>query len=383
MTADPRARVLVVAGWYPAPDDAVDGVFVADHARAAALHHDVTVLVLERGPVRGPRLAQVRRSVEHGLPTLRLRVDERVPAALGGLVYVPRALALLAGARRRGQGPAVIHAHVFAAGLLGVILGAAARVPVVVSEHFSAVQLGTLTRAERRIARIAYGRATIVCPVSAALRDAIRPLAPAARFEIVPNIVDTAVFTPGDAPSVRREPQLLFVGLLDEVKDVAGLLRAFATVREHHPGARLDVVGDGPRRAAYEALTAELGLDDAVRFHGRLPRTAIAPLMRAADALLLPSVTETFGIVVIEALACGLPVVATRVGALPELVDADAGVLVDPGDPQALAAGIESLLAGLDGYDRAALAARTRARYGVAAVAGRWREVYRQALAAR
>ncbi len=147
---------------------------------------------------------------------------------------------------------------------------------------------------------------------------------------------------------MAHAPRLLFVGLLDEVKGVQVLLRAFARVHAAHPGARLDIVGDGPRRGEYEALASELGVAAAVRFHGALTRDAIAPMMREADLLVLPSRTETFGIVVVEALACGLPVVATRVGALPELVDSAAGVLVDPADPVALADGIAAALAGLN-----------------------------------
>lgn len=372
MTTRARPRVLVVAGWYPSARDPLQGVFVLEHARAAARHHDVEVLVVERGPVQGARLTQVVDGVEHGLPTTRVRYSDRIPEALGGLVYVPRAVAHVLRRRRR---PDVIHAHVYAAGLLGVVLGRVLRVPVVVSEHLSSFQLGTLSSSARRMAEVAFRGAAVVCPVSEALKRATQPLAPDTRFEVVPNVVDTELFRPGAAAGAAGP--LLFVGMLDELKGVSTLLRALAAVRADGRPVRLDLVGRTPGLEHYEALARDLGLEgDAVTFHGVLPKEHVAALMRGASALVLPSRTETFGVVVIEALASGLPVVATRVGNLPELVDDAAGELVDPDDAPALAAAIGRVLDGRARFDRAALAGRTRERYGLEAIAERWREVY-------
>ena len=117
-------------------------------------------------------------------------------------------------------------------------------------------------------------------------------------------------------------------------------------------------MGDGPERSAYEALTASLGLSDRVVFHGTRPRAEVARLMREADLLVQPSASETLSCVVLEAQVSGLPVVASDVGGIPEVVGGGAGLLVPPGDPAALAAAIEAVL----GHARALRPRRDRKR---------------------
>jgi glycosyltransferase involved in cell wall biosynthesis len=120
-----------------------------------------------------------------------------------------------------------------------------------------------------------------------------------------------------------------------------------------------------------------LGLSDLVEFRGRRERAEVAAALREADLLAVPSRWETFSVATAEALCSGLPVLATDVGALPELVDEASGVLVAPGDARALAGGLERMLDTARGHDRAAIAARAAERYGRDAVGRAWNDVYR------
>jgi glycosyltransferase involved in cell wall biosynthesis len=129
-------------------------------------------------------------------------------------------------------------------------------------------------------------------------------------------------------------------------KHIADLLRARPIVRRGVPGAHAIIAGDGPEHGNLRALAAELKLHDAVRFTGALPDDDLALLYRQADIFCLPSVQEGFGIVFLEAMACGLPVVATRAAAIPEVVpDRRAGLLVSPGNSSELAHALIELLA--------------------------------------
>ena len=214
-----------------------------------------------------------------------------------------------------------------------------------------------------------------MAPVSHELAGHLREIAPRARIEVHPNVVDTDVFTAG-AHSEHAGPQrLLTVGALAEKKGHAYLLDAMTRLN----GVELDVVGDGELRADLEARVAQLGVP--ARFHGELPKEQVARLMGEADLFVLPSTHETFGCVLIEAMASGLPAVATRVGGVPEVLGPDAGELVEPRDPQALADGIERAL-GRE-FDPDALAAAARERYGYAAFAELWTGVYERLLASR
>lgn len=324
------------------------------------------------------RLPEIVDGVEDGLRVIRVRhrPTRGLPAAVA---YIPAALAAVRRLRRGGFRFDVVHGHIYAAGLVADLIGVVFGRPVVVTEHFSEVQLGTLSRTARALAAVAYRGATIVAPVSESLRAAMTPLAPRARFRVLPNLVDTSLFSP--PPVKAAGARLLYVGRLVDVKNLPMALRALALLRDRD--VRLDVVGDGPERPKYERLARELGLQGSVTFHGAVDKPAVATLMREVQTLLVPSRTETFGVVAIEAMASGLPVVATRVGALPEIVDDTAGALVPADDAEAMARAAAAVLDGQRTYDARALAQRAHDRYGVAAVTARWSAVYAEAVRLR
>jgi D-inositol-3-phosphate glycosyltransferase len=172
----------------------------------------------------------------------------------------------------------------------------------------------------------------------------------AARYGFEPTVVfngiDTNLFRPTtpDPDIVRTDgtPLLLWVGRLQPWKGVDVALRALREI----PQAYLMIVGDGETRADLERLAQELGLAERVRFLGALPRERLPSIYAAADLLLATSfASETFGIGLVEAQACGLPVVASRFGGFPEVIDEGrTGLLVPPRDPAALAAAVRSLI---------------------------------------
>jgi D-inositol-3-phosphate glycosyltransferase len=196
---------------------------------------------------------------------------------------------------------------------------------------------------------------------------------PASRLEIIPCGVDLEAFTPGTPDErcvARRElahdglPTLLFVGRLDPIKGVDLLLESVAAMRRQ---ARLIVVGGDPAGdpevERLRALTAGLGIPTRVDFPGAVPQDALVRYYRAADALVVTSRYESFGLAAVEALACGTPVVASPVGGLPSIVrDGENGLLVRWRSPQAYAERLDELLS--DDDLRARLAAHTRPSVG-------------------
>lgn len=170
--------------------------------------------------------------------------------------------------------------------------------------------------------------------------------------------------TPADyAPAPDRGeagPEIVFVGRLAAVKGVFVLLEAVAHLSETHPEARVTLIGDGPERARIEARVAELGLSDRVTFTGYLTQPEVAERLAGASIFALPSFAEGVPVVLMEAMAAELPVVATRIAGIGELVtEGEAGLLVAPGDPDSFAAALETLLA--DPEQRAAFGRTGRA----------------------
>lgn len=370
-TPSDRLRVVVVPEWYPTPDDPIAGVFVRDQARAIARLHDVTVLV--------PSASARGSVVEAGVRELAPAVSRRG----GRAARMARLRAL--DAATRDLRPDVLHAHVFSAGLLAVLVGRRRGVPVVVSEHLSSFVVGAVRGWDARVARFVLRHADRVCPVSDVLARSMRELEPRGHYEVVPNVVDLDAFGAGPAsverlnaqaqPSAGATRRLLVVASLTRLKGLPVLLTALERLRKQRPEVVLDVVGDGPERGALEAAASALG-PGVVTFHGRLPRPEVAAMMRRADALVVPSFVETFGIVVVEALGCGLPVVATDgCGAAPLAAELG-GAVVRARDPDSLREGLSSVLDRPNGVPASA-AAELRRRYGPGPLAERWDALYR------
>jgi glycosyltransferase involved in cell wall biosynthesis len=186
--------------------------------------------------------------------------------------------------------------------------------------------------------------------------------------------------TPAEAGIPAEAPLAVAVGRLIEQKDHGTLLRAFALVHSAVPQARLAILGSGPLEAETRRLVAELGWDDAVTLPGR---TDIRDWLERADVFVHTPRWEGFGIVLLEAMLAGLPVVATRVSAVPEVVaDGETGLLVEPGDHGTLAQHLESLLTDRERAAALGEAGRRRARteFSVARMAERTQAVYEDVL---
>jgi glycosyltransferase involved in cell wall biosynthesis len=193
-------------------------------------------------------------------------------------------------------------------------------------------------RRRRQLAR-GFRRAEAVITVSEDLARKVRAIEPTATAITVYNGVDFARFQVADAPPPGT--RLLFIGNLLLTKGVMELIEAFATLPEE---VTLSVIGDGPARAAMEQRIDALNLQGRITLHGRLPHDEVARRLPGYSLLVLPSYSEGVPNVVVEALACGVPVVTTSVGGIPEVVQEHCGLLVPPRDVPALAAALAAAL---------------------------------------
>jgi glycosyltransferase involved in cell wall biosynthesis len=292
--------------------------------------------------------------------------------------------------------PDVVHTHQMTALLYAGRASRRERVPVVHTEHnnVAAHRAKSWTRRLRTelLWRYAGRYADRFCGVA---RDVIAAAGaygtiPRRKLAHVPNGIDTVAIAAAGAnrPAVRADlgiapdaPLIGTVGRLAEVKQQGVLIRAFAQVVADFPAARLVLVGDGPLRAELEGLAATLGLSGAVLFAGYQPNPE--RYLAAMDVFVLPSRAEAMPLVIPEAWAAGRPVVASRVGGIPELIeDGKTGLLVEPGDVDGLAARLRQVLAEPAAARALARAGRAvaRARYDVTAMAGTYDRTYRELL---
>jgi glycosyltransferase involved in cell wall biosynthesis len=293
-------RILLVSQMYPGPADPDLGVFVRGlEEQLVARGHEVERAVLDRrgvGKVKYLRLARATRA-----------------------------------ASRRFK-PDVVYAHFLVpTGLIGALAGGA---PLVVTAHGRDVRnvgwLPGIGVATRFVAR----RAAAIIAVSDYLRRELEAKVPEARgkTEVVDSGVDLDRFTVHPAPA--GPPRYLCIGSLIQRKNVLRLASAFERLGE----GTLTFVGDGP-------LRGELERRPGIELTGALPYDRIPAQIAAAHVVCQPSLIEPFGQAVLEAMACGRSVVATRIGGPPEFVPPEAGVLVDPLDQAALMEALRSAAA--------------------------------------
>lgn len=223
-------------------------------------------------------------------------------------------------------------------------------VPLLVKVHGSDVNLYARFSGRRKRMVQAFRRSHRVIAVSSALKDEITALGvPSEQIRLVVNGVNTEIFKPVNRDDARREVGIegegrwiVFIGNLTPVKGVTHLITA---LRDLPPDVNLAICGDGELNHTLREQALSLHLQDRVHFIGRVAHTRIPLWMNAADVFCLPSLHEGCPNVVLEALACGTPVVASRVGGVPDLVtDPALGVLVPPADSPALAAGLQEVL---------------------------------------
>jgi glycosyltransferase involved in cell wall biosynthesis len=374
-------NVLFLTTNWPTESSPVNGVFVREHARALSGHAKVAAVYLERAPAdRGAFDIVGLEGQEPRAWSVRYRRLGR-PFSYGA--FVAGAAAAYRRLRDEGFEPDLVHAHSHLSALPALLLGRLHRKPVVYTEHWSIFlpdNPNALSAPMRMAVRAALRRADVVLPVSERLAGALQKLAPDTRIHVVPNAVDEELFRPGSRAQADGKPSLLTAGLLDnDAKGVDLLLEALALLGRD---VRLGIAGDGARRSSYEDQARRLGLTG-VTFHGLLPKPQLAARMQEADLFVLGSRYENNPCVVLEALATGLPVVASRVGGLPELVNDGNGLLAEPADPAALARSIGEALDGLDRFDNVEIARRARERYGHAAIGTRLAAVYEEVLARR
>ena len=206
------------------------------------------------------------------------------------------------------------------------------------------------------------------------------------RIEVIPNFVDTRRYRPGLEPCHRAtlapggEKILMHVSNFRAVKRVEDVVTAFARVAKALP-ARLVMVGDGPERPRALQRAEELGVAEQVLFLGK--HTSVAELLSCADLFLLPSESESFGLAALEAMACGVPVVASAVGGLPEVVTPEAGALLPVGDTEGMGEAALAFLSDDARWKRASEAARALAveRFSVERVVPVYEDWYRRIVA--
>lgn len=360
-------RILVHCVYFP-PE--VGGLESHVHYLCRGLverGHAVTVVT----SLSQPGLPREER--HHGIRVLRTPLPSRTPAG-----WFAHAVGSVARTREVARHADVVHAQAFASILPCALALTGLSAPLVTTLHTSHF----LRLAARRTTAGALGKLVKLgdhnFAASKEIADVGESLGPSISVEVLVNGVETDVFRPTTDGAVRRNgPTLVVPRRLFPKNGVEFFVRAMPLIAERAPANAL-VVGDGPERARLESLAAELGVADRITFLGARPHAEMPTILPAGDLAVFPSLVEATSVAALECMACGLPVAASAVGGLPEIVDDAVGGLFPPGNPEAMADKVVALLSDPHLRERGA-AARKRVvdHWSNARLVERHLEVYR------
>ncbi len=388
-------KVLLTSRLYPSSAYPARGTFVHNQIRFLDALCEVTVLAplpyFPRLPGFGrwSALANVGNCEERDGLTIRypryLSLPRRLLFERAWKFY----LHALARAAREQPRPDILHAHLaYPDGRAAIEYGAQLGIPVVISVHGHDVR--EIPQANPRWRTLVAEALTRADAVVASSRDARQRVVELGVDEDkiwdIPQGVDCAHFTP--SPIRRndaRKWRLLYAGRFDHKKGLGVLLEAVHLLVQRRDDISLQLVGassDSGMGEVFRQQAEALGLLDRVAFCPARPWNEMPAVMAGADLFVLPSFYDSFGIVLIEAMACGIPVVATRCGGPEELVDDEVGRLADVGDPASLAAAIEEVIEHYDDFSPAGLRRRAEA-FDYRQVAARTIELYESVLKKR
>lgn len=368
-------RVLLFSTLFPNAAQPHHGVFVENRLRhLLALAPEIEARVVAPVPwfpfsspafggygvyARAPRTEE-----RHGVPVVHPRypVIPKVGMSAAPYLLYRAARPVLARMRARGFAFDLIDAHYFYPdGVAAAMLARDFGVSFCVTARGTDLNLIPRHRLPRTLIKWAAARADGLVTVCQALKDALVDLdVPAERVTVLRNGVDLVTFRPPeDRAALRQALEVPPPGAAPVLAVVGHLIPrkrphlAVAALPHLPPETRLLIAGEGPEEPRLRALARELGVTDRVRFLGRLPHEALPRIYGAADVMVLASSREGWANVLLESMACGTPVAASRIWGTPEVVAApEAGRLFDEPEPEAVAAAVRGVLA--DGLPRAA-----------------------------
>lgn len=381
--------ILNIPGWYPSRNDPFAGDFIQRHAQSTALYEKVIVLHLIKDPSVSGELIDVRRSDDGRLVEyiVYYQAGKLLERGVSLLRYLSLGASMVRRIKKEHGEPMLIHVNVvWKAGLLALWLKRKYGWKYLLTEHWTGYtpdNPGGL-QAQGGFIRWLYKRvfkgAELFLPVSRDLEKQVEGWFPGIPYEVVYNVVNTALFYPQHlAAAAGSRKKCIHVSTMNYQKNIEGILRVLEQLCAARQDVDITLVGPYTPQIR-QALAAGGLLDKRVFLTGEISYADVASEMRGADFLLLFSRYENLPCVILEALCCGLPVIATRVGGIPEIIDDNNGILVASEREDQLLQAVYAMLDGYTLYDRALIAKKAEQQFSYPVIGWQLAGIYRRVL---
>jgi len=371
-------NILLLTHSYPDTDNTWRGSFIKDQAMALSSDNKVIVVYFKIdynhfAPFAKPDFSK---TVIGNLTEYTLVVKRSFPV-VNQANYLIRTYRFLNKEIFRVSAPQIIHSHLsYPAGFLGTIAGKIKKIPVLITEH-SRISNYFRSRIHRWMVGYSLKNASRIIAVSKSLRNEILPVTNNP-VEVIHNIVDVEKF------SNRKltHGAVMNIGFLGNLrsnnKGLDLLLKSTASLKNR--SFRLHIGGEGILMDDYKRSAIELGIESHCIFYGEIDREKIGEFFSKADLFVLPSRYETFGVVLIEAMACGIPVIATRCGGPEDIVTEATGLLIEKDNVGELTSALLYMSEHLDSYNNETIIRYAREHFGKQAFIKRTLDLYNEIL---
>lgn len=349
-----RKHIVFLARWYPHRYDPMFGLFVQRHAEAAALYNDISVIYVHADDTLTQKFDISTDNASKDAPwhVSTIRVYYKKPKSkILSLIRFFKANKL---ALKQLPKPDLIHVHILTR--LGIIARWQKLVhgtPYIITEHWSRYLPGNdFSGFFRKWAtKIVVKHASLVTTVTKNLAYAMQSYGLTnPNYMVLPNVVDTNMFQ--IQPHDNAVPKIIHISCFeDKSKNISGLLEALKILKDKNIAYQAVLIGNGMDFEAMKQKAASLQLNDRVTFTGMLQGQELVNELASGDFLVVSSNYENMPVVILEALACGLPVASTDVGGIAEVVDLSKGLLIPPHETDLLAEIIETMLKLYKNYD--------------------------------
>ena len=344
-----RKHIVFLARWYPHRYDPMLGLFVQRHAEAAAQYDDISVIYVHADDQIQQKFDIVDETVNN-VRTIRVYYRKSWSKIISLFRFFKannKALKLL-------PKPDIIHVHILTRlGLVALRQKRLHGTPYIITEHWSRYLPGNdfngLLR--KKLTKTVVKHASAVTTVTDILAKAMQSHGLRnENYSIVPNVVDINAFKP--QPHHNEVLKIIHVSCFEnKSKNITGLIDALQILEERDIKFQFTFIGDGIDFAMIKDYVKKLQHQENIRFTGILEGQDYVGELSSGDFLVLSSNYETQGVVLLEAFACGMPVVSTNVGGIPEIVNENNGILVPPHDPTKLADAMQTMLQTYQNYD--------------------------------
>lgn len=375
-------KVLIISSWYPTSYNKVNGIFVKEQVKAL-ISVGVEPIVffpydssIEEG--------KIKKFHEEGVTVYRANTYYLSNSKFSQIYSIFKSIKFMKKIIKENN-IKLIHSHVcYPSGFVAAIYCKYYNIPYVITEHMSRIGEFVKKKYNKKLFNFAYSNAKKVITVSSSLKEDLNNFGFKFNSEIIHNVVNTDKFYLREKKSYKNSFNIIFIGSMEktEVKGLQYFIPALSKFIYNNPkyDIKFNLLGDGEYRKKYEDMCSDLGIMEKCKFWGIVKNDDVPKFIAEADFLVLPSKKETFGCVLIEAMAGGIPVIATSSGGPTDFVNEKVGVLVEPNSIEALEKGLENIITNYDKFNKDYIREYSKQNYSYKCIGNKLKSVYQNIL---